>query len=84
MKQKIRNKKLRENEEVKRWIDNVKTKSEITGDIYLRSLGLWLERINENPESIREKAKNDFETLKNKIADEIRKMEEEGKAGSYS
>ena len=83
MEQKLRNKKLRENEEVKRWIDNIKTKSEVTANEYLRSLGRWLERINENPESIREKAKNDFETLKNKIADEIRKMEEEGKAGSY-
>ena len=83
MEQKIRNQKLSNKPIIKRWYDNLKARSEITADIYLRNLGLWLEWLNLNPEQLISKAKNSYDELKNLISDQIRKMENEGKAGSY-
>ena len=68
---------------IKRWHDNLKARSEITADNYLRNLGLWLEWLNLTEEELIEQANHNYNNLKNSISDHIRKMENEGKAGSY-
>lgn len=68
---------------IKRWYENLKARSEITSDNYLRNLGLWLEWLNLTPEELIKKASLNYNELKNSISDHIRKMENEGKAGSY-
>ena len=83
MKQQIRQKLLLEDPTVKRWYENLKAKSEITADNYLRNFGLWLEWLNLTEEKLTELAKEDYTTLKNLISDQIRRKENEGKAGSY-
>ena len=83
MKQQIRQKLLLEDAGVKRWYENLKARSEITADTYLRNFGLWLEWLNLTEEKLTYYAKEDFKTLKNLISDQIRKKENEGKAGSY-
>ena len=65
------------------WYQNLKVKSNLTADYYLRNLGLWLEWIHEDPESILTLAKDNYDLFKEKISDQIRSMEEQGKAGSY-
>lgn len=83
MKQQLRQKLLLEDPTVKRWYENLKAKSEITADNYLRNFGLWLEWLNLTEEKLTQLAKEDYPTLKNLISDQIRKKENEGKAGSY-
>ena len=83
MKQQLRQKLLLEDPTVKRWYENLTAKSEITADNYLRNFGLWLEWLNLTEEKLTELAKEDYTTLKNLISDQIRRKENEGKAGSY-
>ncbi|MFG1545903.1 MAG: site-specific integrase [Thermoplasmataceae archaeon] len=80
---KTRHKKLLENVRVKRWYENLKARSNLTSDIYLRNLGLWLEWTGLNPDNIIEMARDHLEDFKGKIFDQVRKMETEGKQGSY-
>lgn len=80
---KTRHKKLLSNPKVKRWYENLDVKSQITSEVYLRNLGLWLEAMELDPESVIKLAKNDFNEFKGQVADRIRQMEREGKAGSY-
>ena len=65
------------------WYQNLRVKSDLTADYYLRNLGLWLEWMHEDPESILTLAKDNYDLFKEKISDQIRSMEKEGKAGSY-
>lgn len=83
MKQNIRHQKLLIKPIIKRWYDNLKARSEITADTYLRNLGLWLEWLNLTEEELIKEATENYNNLKNSISDQIRKMESEGKAGSY-
>ena len=78
-----RHKKLLENDRVKRWYENLKARSNLTSDIYLRNLGLWLEWTGMDSDTIIEMAKDHLEDFKGKIFDQVRKMEEDGKQGSY-
>ena len=78
-----RHKKLLEIVRVKRWYENLQARSNLTADIYLRNLGLWLEWTGLNPDSVIELAKENLEEFKGKVSDQIRKMESEGKHGSY-
>ena len=78
-----RHKKLLENDRVKRWYENLKARSNLTADIYLRNLGLWLEWTGMDSDTIIEMAKDHLEDFKGKIFDQVRKMEEDGKQGSY-
>ena len=80
---KTRHQILLKNDLVRRWHENLKARSEITADNYLRNLGLWLEWINLNPETLISIAKENYNELKDRIADQIRIMESNGKAGSY-
>ena len=79
----IRHKKLLENIRVQRWYDNLAVNSKLTADVYLRNLGLWLEWTDTNPDSIIEMARDHLEEFRGKIIDQIRKMERQGKHGSY-
>ncbi len=72
---KTRHKKLLENERVSDWYGNLKANSDLTADIYLRNLGLWLEWTNEDPDSVIGLAKNDLELFRKKILKQIRSME---------
>ena len=80
---KTRHQILLKNDLVKRWHENLKARSEITADNYLRNLGLWLERTELTPNSLLKTSKENYEDLKNRISDQIRLMENNGKAGSY-
>lgn len=79
---KTRHGKLLENKRVRRWYENLEAKSPLTANVYLRNLGLWLEYLDKDPESIIEFARGDFEEFKGSIADQIRRMEKRGTAGS--
>ena len=70
-----RHRKLLENKKVERWYSNLKARSQVTSDIYIRNFGLWLEYLNKDPESIIIFAKNNFEEFKGSISDKIRDLE---------
>ncbi|MEM4090714.1 MAG: site-specific integrase [Thermoplasmatales archaeon] len=72
---------LLQNNEVKRWSDNIKAGSIITGEVYLRTLGLYCELQNTTPEKIVQDARDG--KLKNDFMDFVRNLEKKGKAGSY-
>lgn len=74
--------KLLENVRVRRWYENLQARSSITAGVYLGSLGLWLEYLNRDPDTLIEFVNNDFEEFKGQVADQIRKLEREGKHGS--
>ncbi len=78
-----KHKDLLENEDVKRWYENIKAGSNITADVYLRTLGLYCELNNIDPEEIIDMAKNNPKEFKNKFMDFLRSLENQGKAGSY-
>ncbi len=75
--------KLLENEDLKRWYENLKAGSTITADISLRTLGLYCELNNTTPEKVIEFAKNNPRDFKNGFMDFVRSLEKQGKAGSY-
>ncbi|MHB8559814.1 MAG: site-specific integrase [Thermoplasmataceae archaeon] len=77
-----RHKRLLKNKKVERWYENLKAKSQVTSDVYLRNFGLWLEYLDKDPDSIIEFAKNEFEEFKGSISDKIRELEKGGMAGS--
>ncbi len=72
---------LRENENVMRWYRNLQQGSLITGDVYLRTLGLYCKSNATSPEQIIEDAKTG--KLKNDFMDFVHRQGKEGKAGSY-
>ncbi len=74
-------KELLENEEISRWFDNLRAKSYLTATVYLRGLGYYCELTGSSPDSIIEDAKSS--NLRKDFMDFVRKMEREGKAGSY-
>ena len=74
---------LSKSKKVNDWYENLKAKSDLTADYYLRNLGLWLEWLHEDPESILKLAEGSYAKFKEKVSDQIRLMEKEGKAGSY-
>ena len=72
---------LLKNSDVKRWHENVNAGSAITGEVYLRTLGLYCRLRNTTPGEIIKDAKEG--KLKNDFMDFVRRLEKEGKAGSY-
>lgn len=68
---------------VDEWYENLRAKSETFCETYLRNFGLWLEWIDESPESVTNLARDGYEAFKSKISDRIRQMERTGKLGSY-
>ena len=78
-----RHKKLLENERISDWYENLRANSNLTAEVYLRNLGLWLEWTDGDPDSIIELAKSDVEQFRRKVMRRVREMERKGKAGSY-
>ena len=72
---------LLKNKEIRRWFDNLRAKSYLTATVYLRGMGYYCELNGLTPFAIIEDAKT--EKLRNDFMDFVRKMEKEGKAGSY-
>ena len=77
-----RHRKLLENKKVERWYENLKARSQVTSDIYLRNFGLWLEYLNQDPESIISFARDNFEEFKGAVSDMIRELEKKGTMGA--
>lgn len=76
-----KHKKLLENAEIKRWWENNRARSPLSADVLLRNIGLYCEVNNTSPEGILEDAESG--ELKRQFSDFARKMERDGKAGSY-
>ena len=72
---------LRNNDQVMRWYRNLQQGSLITGDVYLRTLGLYCKSNATSPEQLIEDARTG--KLKNDFMDFVHKQGNEGKAGSY-
>ncbi len=72
---------LLEDQDVKRWIDNLSANSLITAEVYLRTMGLYCDLLGTTPRKILKDAPSKH--LRDQITDFVRKMEKEGKAGSY-
>ena len=66
---------------VKRWYENLRAKSVLTATVALRNLGHYCEIENTNPKNIIIEMKEG--NFRDKFFDFVRKLEEEGKAGSY-
>ena len=73
--------KMLESREISRWFDNLRAKSYLTATVYLRGLGYYCELTGSSPDSILDDARTG--KLRTDFMDFVRKMEREGKAGSY-
>jgi len=80
-KKRISYQELLKDPEVKNWNENIKAGSIITGEVYLRTLGLYCKLNSTDPRKILEDAKEG--KLKKDFMVFVRKLENEGKAGSY-
>jgi hypothetical protein len=72
---------LLEDADVRRWFDNLAAKSIVTATVYLRTLGLYCELNRTDPKAIIKAART--KAFRDDFTDFIRRMEREGKAGSY-
>jgi hypothetical protein len=72
---------LLEDADVRRWFDNLAAKSLLTATVYLRNLGLYCELNKTDPKSILKVART--KAFRDGFTDFVRKLEREGKAGSY-
>jgi site-specific recombinase XerC len=72
---------LLEDEDVKRWYENLAAKSRVTASVYLRTLGLYCELNKTDPNSILKVARR--KSFRDSFIDFVRKLEKQGKAGSY-
>jgi len=72
---------LLKDEDVKRWYDNLVAGSSITAEVYLRGLGRYCVLENSTPEKILLEAET--KEFRDSFIDFVRKLESQGKAGSY-
>jgi len=72
---------LLQDDDVKRWFDNLAAKSILTATVSLRNLGLYCELNGTSPKEILRSAKT--KAFRDRFTDFIRRLEREGKAGSY-
>ena len=72
---------LLEDADVRRWFDNLAAKSVVTATVYLRTLGFYCELNKTDPKVILRVAES--KAFRDGFIDFIRRMEREGKAGSY-
>ena len=70
-------------EDVRRWFENLRAKSVLTATVALRNLGHYCELTQTNPKEILKKAQAYEKDFRYEFTDFVRKMEKEGKAGSY-
>ncbi len=76
-----KHKELLKDEKIRRWWENNRARSPLSADVLLRNIGLYCEINNTSPERILKDAESG--ELKRQFSDFVRKMEREGKAGSY-
>lgn len=74
-------KKLLENDKVRRWHENMRARSTLSADVWLRNLGLYCKINSTSPDKILEQATKG--TLKDNFQDFVREMESLGKRGTY-
>ena len=67
--------------DVRRWFENLAAKSIVTATVYLRTLGLYCDLNGTDPKEILKIAET--KAFRDGFTDFIRRMEREGKAGSY-
>ena len=72
---------LLEDQDLRRWYENLEAKSIITATVYLRTMGLYCALEKTTPKKILAEAKS--KEFRDEFTDFIRRMEKEGKAGSY-
>jgi site-specific recombinase XerC len=72
---------LLEDEDVRRWYENLEAKSRVTASVYLRTLGLYCELNKTDPKSILKVARS--KSFRDSFIDFVRRLEKQGKAGSY-
>ena len=70
-------------EDVRRWFENLKAKSVLTATVALRNLGHYCELTETTPDEILKKARANEKDFRYEFTDFVRKLEKEGKAGSY-
>ncbi|KQB35169.1 site-specific integrase [Acidiplasma cupricumulans] len=70
-------------EDVRRWFENLKAKSVLTATVALRNLGHYCELTETTPDEILNKARANEKDFRYEFTDFVRRMEKEGKAGSY-
>jgi site-specific recombinase XerD len=70
-------------EDLRRWFENLKAKSILTATVALRNLGHYCELTQTDPKGILKKASEREKDFRYEFADFVRKMEKDGKAGSY-
>jgi integrase len=76
-----KHRKMLENDEIRRWWENNRARSPLSADVLLRNLGLYCEINGTSPDGILKDAES--AELKRQFSDFVRKMERDGKAGSY-
>ena len=72
---------LLEDQDVRRWHENLAANSLITAEVYLRTMGLYCDLLGTTPKNILKEARS--KKFRDGFTDFVRKMEKEGKAGSY-
>ena len=75
--------KLLLDEDVRRWFENLRAKSVLTATVALRNLGHYCELTQTTPKGILAKARSNEKDFRYEFTDFVRKLEKEGKAGSY-
>ena len=70
-------------EDVRRWFENLKAKSVLTATVALRNLGHYCELTEITPKEILNRARSNEKDFRYEFTDFVRKMEKDGKAGSY-
>ena len=73
---------LLEDDDVRRWYENLKAGSNLTAGVYLRGLGFYCENVNTTPKKILEDAK-EIKPLQDQFMDFVRDMERKGNKGAY-
>ncbi|ASI14170.1 integrase [Candidatus Mancarchaeum acidiphilum] len=70
-------------DDVRRWFENLRAKSVLTATVALRNLGHYCELTETTPKEILIRARTNEKDFRYEFTDFVRKMEKEGKAGSY-
>ena len=72
---------LLKDEDVRRWFENLRAKSDLTATVYLRGLGLFCDLKGVTPKEMLKAAGT--KAFRDGFTDFVRRLEKEGKAGSY-
>ena len=70
-------------EDMRRWFENLRAKSVLTATVALRNLGHYCELTETTPKEILNRARTNENDFRYEFTDFVKKLEKEGKAGSY-